>query len=78
MSTKNFYCQIVCGSDDFKIEDWNKAFDYCNKAGIEGIERDKILNPELFPCESQCFDCCVIVGEQRLKTQKLISITKKE
>jgi hypothetical protein len=78
MSTENFYCQKVCGSDDFDIAEWNKALDYCNKAGIEGVERDKILNPELFPCESQCFDCCAIVGEQRLKTQKLIEKLKKQ
>jgi hypothetical protein len=39
MSTENFYCQKVCGSDDFDIAEWNKALDYCNKAGIEGVER---------------------------------------
>lgn len=72
----SFYCQKVCGSEDFSIEEWNEAFRYCNEAGIEGVERDKILNPELFPCKNQCFDCCAIVGETRQKTQKLINKNK--
>lgn len=65
----NFYCQVKCGSEDFSIDEWNKAFDYCNKAGIEGIERDKILQGE--PCEKQCFDCMAIVGETRKKNKHL-------
>lgn len=76
MSTNNFYCKKVCVDPEFDIDEWNKAFDYCNKAGIEGIERDKILSPELFPCQSQCFDCLAEVGAQRLKTQKLIEKMK--
>ena len=68
----NFYCKKVCGSDDFDIDEWNKASDYCNKAAIKGIERDKILHPELFPCVNQCFDCCAIVGETKINTQNLI------
>lgn len=35
-----FYCQKVCGDVNFSIKEWNKAFKYCNDAGIEGIERD--------------------------------------
>ena len=46
----SFYCQKVCGEVDFSIDEWNKAYKYCDDAGIEGIERDKILSPELFPC----------------------------
>jgi len=67
-----FYCQKVCGDQDFSIEEWNEANEMCNKLGIEGIERDKILNPELFPCKTQCFDCIVIVGKRRDETNKLL------
>ena len=77
MNTKNFFCRKVCGDPDFDIDEWNKAFEYCEKAGIEGIERNKILHPDLFPCQSQCFDCLADVGEQRLKTQKLIEKLKR-
>lgn len=76
MNNTNFYCKKVCGDDSFSIDEWNKAFEYCNKAGIEGVERDKILSPELFPCEKQCFDCVTTVGETRLKTQRLIEKQK--
>lgn len=72
-----FYCQKVCGEEGFSIDEWNKAYDYCEKAGIEGVERDKILNPELFPCEKQCFDCMAIVGERQTKTKKLIQSQNK-
>ncbi len=65
-----FYCQKVCGDENFSIEEWNKALAYCNNAGIEGVERDKILHPEKFPCTEQCFTCMAIVGERRLKTKK--------
>ena len=66
-----FYCQKLCGEVDFSIDEWNKALKYCNDLAIEGEDRDKILNPELFPCTEQCFDCMVIVGETRLKNKKL-------
>ena len=66
-----FYCQKVCGDEGFSIEEWNKALAYCNDAGIEGQEWNKILNPELFPCTEQCFNCIAKVGERRLKTNKL-------
>lgn len=57
----SFYCQKVCGDKDFSIEEWNKAYKYCDDAGIKGIERDKILNPELFPCIEQCEACMNVV-----------------
>ena len=66
-----FYCQKVCGDVDFSIDEWNKALKYCNDAGIEGVERDKILHPDKFPCAEQCFDCMAIVGAQRIKTSNL-------
>ena len=72
LSVKNpkFYCQKVCGDVNFSIDEWNKAFKYCNDAGIEGIERDKILSPELFPCETQCEACMNIVLDTQIKNRK--------
>lgn len=67
----HFYCQKLCGEEGFSIEEWNEALRYCNDAGVKGIERDKILNPEKFPCKEQCFSCMAIVGERRLKTKSL-------
>ena len=66
-----FYCQKVCGDLDFSIDEWNKALQYCEDAGIEGIERDKILSPELFPCETQCDACMNIVLDTQIKNRKL-------
>jgi len=68
----SFYCQKVCGDQEFSIDEWNKLFKFCNDAGIEGIERDRMLSPELFPCEIQCVDCACIVGEKRRETKKLM------
>lgn len=68
----NFYCMKVCGDSDFSIEEWNTALKYCNDAGIEGVERDKILNPEFFPCKKQCSDCINEVLDRQLKTKHLI------
>lgn len=62
-----FYCKKYCGDPDFSIEEWNKANEYCKNAGITGIERDKILNPELFPCETQCKSCINTVLDTQLK-----------
>lgn len=66
----DFYCQKVCGEVDFSIDEWNKAFQYCEDAGIEGEERDRILSPELFPCENQCEDCINIVLDTQLKNKR--------
>ena len=67
-----FYCKKVCGDGSFSIEQWNKDFRMCNDLGIEGDERNKILHPDMFPCETQCDDCACIVGEQMGKTKELI------
>lgn len=64
----NFYCQQKCGHVDFSIEEWNKAFKYCNDAGIEGKQRDEILEGK--SCNEQCFDCMAIVGQTRLKNNR--------
>lgn len=69
----HFYCQNLCGQIDFSIDEWNEAFDFCEKAGITGVERDKILHPEKFPCATQCLSCITIVGERRLKTKELLA-----
>lgn len=68
----NFYCQKLCGEENFSIDEWNEAFRYCEDNNIEGEESDRILHPELFPCENQCFDCIAIVGKRRLETKKLM------
>lgn len=69
----SFYCRKVCGDPDFSIDEWNKAYEYCNAAGIKGVERDKILHPDKFPCTNQCFDCCADVGETQNNTKKLMN-----
>ena len=71
-----FYCQKVCGDEKFSIDEWNKALKYCEDMGIEGEERNKILNPELFPCIEQCFDCMAVVGTRRQKTRELLENQK--
>lgn len=60
----------VCGDPDFSIDEWNKAYKFCEDAGIEGIERDKILYPEMFPCAEQCESCTNVVLDTNLKYAK--------
>lgn len=67
----SFYCKKICGDPDFSIKEWNKAFDFCNDAGIEGEQRDKILSPELFPCENQCDDCTNTVLDTQNKNRNV-------
>jgi len=67
-NTANFYCQNVCGDNDFSIDEWNKQFEICTALDIE------MPKPE--PCTKQCFDCMAIVGATRLKTQRLIEKQK--
>jgi hypothetical protein len=71
-----FYCKKVCGDDNFSIEEWNKASKMCDDTGITGMERDKILHPDLFPCTNQCFDCIATVGERQKRTADLIELSK--
>lgn len=75
MPENNFYCVKKCGDPEFSIEEWNKAFQYCEDAGIEGIERDKILSPELFPCKTQCERCANIVLDTQIKNKKKYKTT---
>ena len=66
----SFYCQKACGEVGFSIEEWNEAYLYCVYNNLSKEETNKILHPELFTCESQCFNCMAIVGERRLKTNQ--------
>ena len=70
METANFYCKKVCGDPDFSIDEWNEAFDYCEKAGIDGVERDRILSPDLFPCTEQCESCINTVLDTQIANKK--------
>jgi hypothetical protein len=66
----DFYCKKVCGDPDFDIDEWNEALDYCQKAGLSKEESDKILHPELFPCETQCEDCMNTVLDTQIKNNQ--------
>lgn len=61
-----FYCQKVVGDANFSIDEWNKQYKICNDLGIDMPKEDQE------ECKEQCFNCLSIVGERRLKTQKLI------
>jgi hypothetical protein len=65
-----FYCQQTCGDAEFSIDEWNKAFKMCIDMGLSENEMNKVLEGE--QCKTQCVACACIVGEQRMKTQKLI------
>jgi|GEM_PF-1353723 len=69
VSNSNFYCTNACVHPDFSIKEWNKEFEQCNRLEIEMKQSE--------PCKKQCFDCMAIVGEQRLKTKKIIERMKK-
>lgn len=66
----HFYCAKLTGLG-FSIKDWNEALKYCNDFNIQGVERDKILNPEKYPCKEQYFTCMAEVGKRRIETKKL-------
>lgn len=68
---KKFYCKKVCGDPNFSIDDWNRLNKFCNDAGIEGIERDKLLHTALFPCKVQCDECINIVLDTRKKNAEI-------
>jgi len=65
----NFYCQQKCGQVDFSIDEWNKAYKEINAMPISEEEKQKLIDGD--PCKQQCFDCIAIVGERRIKNQKL-------
>jgi len=65
----NYYCQQECGEEDFSIDEWNKAFDYCVDMNLNEKDTRKILEGD--PCKEQCFDCMAIVGKRQIKTKEL-------
>jgi hypothetical protein len=67
----NFYCHKTQSYELISQAERIKRREYCRISGITGLERDKLLSPHLFRCETQCFDCMAIVGERRLKTKEL-------
>lgn len=69
-----FYCQNICGREDFSIDAWNKLFRACNNMGLSERERERIMEPVQAtgkPCKEQCFQCIAIVGARRSKTNQL-------
>lgn len=66
-----FYCQQKCGAPDFSIDEWNKSYLEIQAMPISEEEKNKLIDGE--PCTEQCFDCMAIVGERRIKTEKLIN-----
>ena len=65
----NFYCRQKTGEVTSDPEYW-KYVDEIWKMDIPESEKRKLMDgPE---CKEQCFDCMAIVGERRIKTQKLI------
>ena len=71
---ENFYCQQKCGEVGFSINKWNEAFDYCIENNLNEKQMGEILEGK--PCEKQCFDCMVVVGETRIKNAKLLNNEK--
>lgn len=72
-NNNNFYCQRMCGDENFCIEEWNKVFHELEKTNMSEKEKDAILMPEtLGHCDTQCFDCLASVGSRRIETKKLI------
>jgi len=63
---KQFYCKRICVDPEFSIIDWNDIYNNLEKMGIKGIEREKVLHPDKFPCINQCESCINTV----LDTQK--------
>lgn len=68
MTEANFYCQIKCGSVDFSIDKWNKAYKEIQQMPISEDEKRELLNPD--HCKEQCFECMAIVGKTRLKNKQ--------
>lgn len=66
----HFYCQNICGDEEFSIEEWNEAHQMCIDLNLSEDETKKILDPP-DPCKEQCFACMAIVGERRKKTASL-------
>lgn len=70
----NFYCAKEAGTN-FSIIEWNSRNKLANDMGLSDIERRKFIGWGI-KCKTQCTECACIVGEQRLKTKKLIEQQK--
>ncbi|WP_282638109.1 hypothetical protein [Sphingobacterium thalpophilum] len=66
----NFYCQKICGEEDFSIEEWTKVSQELDKTNLSEKDKQDILFPA--KCGKQCFDCMAIVGERQTKTKQLL------
>lgn len=69
VSSSSFYCQNVCGDENFSIDEWNKAYHEVKDKSQE-IQRMVLDGPG--QCEKQCFECIALVGNRRLKTQEIM------
>ena len=77
MNKNNFYCQRMCGDENFSIDEWNQTYSDLEKTNLSKKEKTEILLPEVLgTCDKQCFDCMASVGSRRLKTQALIDKQK--
>ncbi len=65
-----FYCQNICGSEDFSIDEWNDAYNHCLENNLSEEKTAEIMEGK--ECKSQCIDCMAVVGKRRKKTKKLI------
>jgi len=68
-----FYCKIHTGTD-FDIDEYNKASQELDKAGIPIKDQLEILHPD--SCKKQCQACIDEMLDTRLKTQKLVDKLK--
>lgn len=74
MNNNNFYCQRMCGDENFSIYEWNETFLALEKTNMTERDKDEILFPEVLgTCDKQCFDCMASVGSRRIKTKKTIA-----
>lgn len=66
MSKKNFYCQKICGSDSFNIDDYNKTRLFLEIEGKTEAEINAVLHPP--KCQEQCASCIRIVQTRNKAT----------
>lgn len=64
----HFYCQNLTGDVDFSIDEWNAAYNELKDLS-ESVQKSVL--GERPACTEQCPTCAAIVGERRLKTQRL-------
>lgn len=62
----NFYCQKICGSDSFNIEEYNRISEELDKTDKTDTEKLLILHPP--KCQEQCNSCKSIVKTRNRRT----------